>query len=199
MNNDAPFHTFESSDPAFLVSYVELRKRVFRLHYEGLAEDFGEADDTDLASRIVYVFQGDRLAGAARLTVSTPENPCVLPLEDCGFRLRGYDALCDFELGRRPYGEISRMAVDPACSQGLAASLCLAAGLCRVASALSVDTLFSICPPGAVRLNRRNAAALGVMFRKFRNISTAYGREMSLCAFAGIVQVGTNLSCAFAA
>ena len=86
--------------------------------------------------------------------------------------------------------EISRMAIDPACSHALEASSDLALELCCVAARHGVDTIFSICPPAAVRLNRRNAAALGVGFAQYPKIATIYGRDMWLCAFTGILRVG---------
>ena len=188
MKNHASFLCSESVDRSLFAAYVELRRREFHAHYEGLAKDFGMPDEYDDTSRIVYMTANGELAGAARLTISSPAAPHILPLEECGFRLRECEPLRHLELELRPYSEISRMTIDPRFSRDREASLALAVGLCRAAAREGVETIFSICPPAATRLNQSNARSLGVNFQRFSSIATAYGRDMWLCVFTGIMQ-----------
>jgi hypothetical protein len=186
MKSNAPIGFFETADGKLIADYIELRRRVFRLHYPWLPEEFGLEDETDLASHIVLACQDGAVSGGARLTVSGPDLRRKLPLEEAGFDLTGCELLKDVNLDKTGYGEIGRMAVDPACTQGLEVSCGLARELCHVAARLGIDTILSICPDGAVRLNRRNAGNCGVAFRRVVQLPTVFGAPMWLCLFTGI-------------
>jgi hypothetical protein len=186
MKTNAPIEFFETADRRLIADYIELRRRVFRLHYPCLPDEFGVEDETDRASYIVLACQGRAVSGGARLTVSPRGAARTLPLEEAGFDLRECDLLREVNLDKTAYGEIGRMAVDPACTQGLEVSCGLARELCGVAANLGVDTILSICPDGAVRLNRRNAASCGVSFRRVVKLATVFGIPMWLCLFTGI-------------
>jgi hypothetical protein len=192
MKNNASTTFFESDEQRFFAAYVELRRRVFRECYPVLPADFGYPDETDRVSRFVYAEQGGLLCGGARLTISTPAHPRRLPLEEGSSRLQANDALRYLDLESRGYAEISRMAVDPACSDGLAISFGLGRELCRVAACHGIDTVFSICPPGPARLNRVNAGKCGVRFNIYPEWPTVFGIAMRLCAYTGIVAAYGN-------
>jgi len=189
MKTNAPLEFFETADRKLIADYIDLRRRVFRLHYPCLPHEFGVEDETDRASHIVLACHGAAVSGGARLTVSVPGCRRKLPLEEAGFDLLTCELVKEMNLDRTAYGEIGRMAVDPACTQGLEVSCGLARELCRVAARLGVDTILSICPDGAVRLNRRNAASCGVSFRRVVKLATAFGIPMWLCLFTGIQAV----------
>ena len=187
MKTNAPIEFFETADRKLIADYIELRRRVFRLHYPWLPEEFGIEDETDRLSHVVIACRDGVVSGGARLTVSAPPD-CrrKLPLEEAGFDLSGCELLKDVNLEREAYGEIGRMAVDPACTQGLEISCGLARELCHVAAGLGIDAILSICPDSAVRLNRRNAASCGVGFRRVVKLPTVFGAPMWLCLFTGI-------------
>ena len=186
MKTNAPLEFFETADRRLIADYIELRRRVFRQHYPCLPYEFGIEDETDRTSSIVLASQGDAVSGGARLTVSAPGSPRSLPLEEAGFDLLACELLKEAHLENTAYGEIGRMAVDPACTHGLEVSCGLARELCHVAARRGVDTILSICPDGAVRLNRRNAASCGVNFRRVVKLATVFGIPMWLCLFTGI-------------
>jgi hypothetical protein len=192
MKNNASVTFFESADPKLFAQYVELRRRVFHERYNNLSPEFGQPDATDRVSRIVYAQQAGIVAGAARLTISTPEQPRELPLEENSLRLREHPLLRHLLLATRPYAEISRMAVDPDCSDGLSISFGLGQQLCHVAAEHGVDLIFSICPPAAARLNRLNSRKVGVTFDIYMKIPTVFGIDMLLCAYSGILGAVRN-------
>jgi len=189
MKTNAPFEFFETADRRLIADYIELRRRVFRLHYPWLSEEFGHEDETDRVSHVVIACQDGVVSGGARLTVSAPDRRRKLPLEEAGFDLAGCELLKDAHLESEAYGEIGRMAVDPVCTQGLDISCGLARELCQVAAGLRIDAILSICPDSAVGLNRRNAASCGVAFRRVVQLPTVFGVPMWLCLFTGIQTV----------
>ena len=189
MKNNAPFIYFETSDREQIARYVELRRRVYLKEYPFLSADFGLADETDKLSRIVIAAQGGVVVGGARLTISTPQRPQMLPLEEKDFDLKSCEALKDLGLDRKPYGEISRMAASPQSAHGFEISSGLAYALASLAAHLGLDVVFSICPAKPARINRINAAKLGIGFRKYQDLPTVFGVDMVLCAFTGILKV----------
>jgi hypothetical protein len=192
MKNNASVTFSESAEPKLFAEYVELRRRVFHERYPNLSPDFGQPDDTDPVSHIVYAVQDNIVAGAARLTISTSEDPRQLPLEENSLRLREHPLLKHLLLATRPYAEISRMAVDPDCSDGLSISFGLGQQLCQVAAEHGVDLIFSICPPAAARLNRLNSRKVGVTYDIYMKIPTVFGIDMLLCAYSGILRAARN-------
>jgi hypothetical protein len=189
MKNNAPFKYFETTDREQIARYVELRRRVYLMEYPFLSADFGLADETDNLSRIVIAAQGGTVVGGARLTISTPQRPQMLPLEEKDFDLKSCEALKDLGLDRKPYGEISRMAASPESAHGFEISSGLAYALASLAAHEGLDVVFSICPAKPARINRINAAKLGIGFRKYHDLPTVFGVDMALCAFTGILKV----------
>jgi hypothetical protein len=189
MKNNAPFKYFETADREQIARYVELRRRVYLNEYPWLPADFGFADEIDNLSRIVIATHGGAVVGGARLTISTPQRPQLLPLEEKGFDLKSCDALKGLGLDRKPYGEISRMAASPESAHGFEISGGLAWALASVAAHEGLDVVFSICPAKPARINRINAAKLGVGFHKYHDLPTVFGVDMALCAFTGILKV----------
>jgi hypothetical protein len=186
---EPPFEYVETRDPAVLFEYVELRRRAFFSQYKWLPEDFGVEDETDHASQVVVAVKNGVVAGGARLTISTPEHPRALPLEETSFRLKNCPQLAQFELDRRPYGEISRMAADPDCARGFEVSSGLGNALCASAAAQGLDIVFSICPELPARINQRNAKRRGVGFLNLMELPTVFGVNMWLCVFTGLQNV----------
>jgi hypothetical protein len=192
MKNNASFKYFETNDREQITQYVELRRRVYLKEYPWLSADFGFADETDNLSRIVIAAQGNVVAGGARLTISTPGRPRRLPLEETGFDLKSCELLKELGLDREPYGEISRMAASPESAHGFEISGGLAYALASVAAHEGLDVVFSICPAKPARINRINAARLGIGFHKYHDLPTVFDVDMALCAFTGILKVFGN-------
>jgi hypothetical protein len=189
MTNDAPLQYKEADDPVLFAKYVELRHRAFLNQYEWLPGDFGFAEETDRASRIMVAMRDGVVVGGGRLTISRPESPRILPLEETGFRLRDCGFLKEFHLDRLPCGEISRMAADHGCGRGFEISAGVGNALCAIAAAEGLDIVFSICPELPARINQRNARRRGVEFHKYIELPTAFGVNMWLCAFTGLLRV----------
>jgi len=189
MTNDAAFEYFETRDPFLLARYRELRRRVYLKEYPWLPEHFGIEDEIDRVSRTVVAARNGVVAGGARLTISTPESDRALPLEENSFRLRNCPKFGDLHLDRRPYGEISRMAADPACGRAFEVSTGVGDALCAIAAREGLDIVFSICPELPARINQRNARRRGVDFQRHMELSTAYGVKMWLCSFSGLLSV----------
>jgi hypothetical protein len=186
MKNNAPFRYvfITPADRDLFGQYVQLRRRVYLREYQWLPEDFGYEDETDGLSDILVAVQDGIVAAGARLTISTPEYPLPMPLEEAGFRLQECEQLADLDLSHQPYGEISRMAADPDFGRGFELSDGLGDRLCRRASATyGADTVFCICPPVPARINAINAKRRGVTFRRYLTLETVFNREMWLCAF----------------
>jgi hypothetical protein len=189
MKNDARFKYIfiDTADRALYAKYVELRRRVYLKEYPWLPADFGWEDETDRDSLTVIAVADDgTLAGGARLTISTPECPRQMPLEEAGFSLGNCDFLEEFQLRRKPYGEISRMAAHPDCARGFEISFGLGNALCMRAACEGLDVVFSICPKVPARINERNARNRGVGFHKYLELQTVFRVNMWLCAFTGL-------------
>jgi hypothetical protein len=189
MTTDAHFEYIETSEPAILAKYVDLRRRVYLREYPWLPANFGFEDETDRVSRIVIAIRDGIVAGGARLTISRPERPLAMPLEETSFRLKECELLQPLRLDRKPYGEISRMAADPACARGFEISSGVGNELCALAAREGLDVVFSICPEVPARINQRNAKRRGVSFEQYMELPTVFGKKMWLCAFTGLLRV----------
>ncbi|HKD04320.1 MAG TPA: hypothetical protein VKB79_00335 [Bryobacteraceae bacterium] len=173
-------------DRARFLEYVELRRRAYSEEYRWLPAEFGTEDETDCHSLIAVALSGGAVAAGARLTISSPHDNQLLPLEEGGFRLKDYLPTREFRLDINPYGEISRMAVDPSLARGFEGSAGVGDMLCGAAARLGLDVVFSICPEKPARINAMNARRRGVPFRRYEELETVFGVEMWLCAFSGL-------------
>jgi len=182
-----PIQFFLTKDRALLVQYFELRNRVYRRHYPHLAEDFGREEAVDHSSNIVVGCEARVVAGG-RITVSRPEKPRLMPMEEAGFRLA--KALPQLRLDRKPYAEFSRVAVDPSYGYGRRASSGLIHEMVWTTARLGVDLVFSICPEPQVRWNAANSRKCGVQFHVFPEIEvpTPFRIPMTLCAYTGLIE-----------
>jgi hypothetical protein len=194
MKNETHFEYIfiEATDRELFRQYVELRRRVYLGKYPWLHASFGHEDETDRVSRIVIAVRDGVVAGGARLTISTPECPRQMPLEERGFSLSGCDFLKHLNLESKPHGEISRMAADPEWARGFELSSGLGDRLCARAAHEGVDAVFSICPEFPARINQRNAKRRGVGFHRYHELPTVFGENMWLCAFTGLQRVYGN-------
>lgn len=183
------FHELAHNDDRLRTIYCELRQGIYREQYPWLPPDFGCEDETDRVSHIVVAMQRGEVVGGARLTISSPSCPRVLPLECAGFRVRESHDLVALALESNPFGEISRMAVLPKCRRGFEASTGLGRALCAKAAREGLDVVLSICPEKVARINSINSRRSGVECRLYFTIPTPFGIEMYLCAFVGLQQV----------
>jgi hypothetical protein len=194
MQDDDPLQYFESNAPHLFEKYVALRRRAYSGKYSDLPLNFGLPDEADRISRIVYAVRetangGRVLAGGGRLTISTPEVPRRLPLEEKDFSLRNCELLKHLHLDRNPYGEISRMAAAPEHARGFEVSSGLGNALCALAAREGLDVVFSMCPELPARVNERNAKRRGVLFHRYTELRPVCGMRMWLCAFTGLLRV----------
>jgi hypothetical protein len=174
------------NDRARFLEYVDLRRRAYAEEYPWLPAEFGTEDEADRHSAIAVAITGDAVAAGARLTVSSPREERLLPLEEAGFRLKDYVPAREFHLESNPYGEISRMAVDPSLARGFEGSAGVGDLLCGAAARMGLDAVFSICPEKPARINAMNARRRGVPFRRYEELKTVFGVEMWLCVFFGL-------------
>jgi hypothetical protein len=121
--------------------------------------------------------------------MSYPDRPLRMPLEEAGFRLQECEVLKERDLSTRPYGEISRMVVDPDFGHGFELSQGIGDRLCARAAKYGGDVVFCICPPGPAKINERNAKRRGVPFRQYMKLPTVYGEDMWLCAFLELLKI----------
>jgi len=98
-----------------LGQYFRLRKDIYK---KVLNCDVFEAqaDEVDKRSEIIVLKSGNRCVGGARATISTPENPSLLPMEANGFYLK--DAFPQIDFSKIAYAEVSRAAVLPEFAKG---------------------------------------------------------------------------------
>jgi hypothetical protein len=197
-----PLQFFLTKNSALLVQYFELRHRVFCAHYPTLTEDFGRPEEADRWSHIVVGYDGRVVAGG-RITISWPERPRRMPMEEAGFRLPfalAGAALAGsvprFELDHQPYAEFSRVTVesDPVYTSGRRCGLGLIRALAHATAAFGVDLVFSMCPAPMVRMNAINSRKLGVKFHPFPEISVPnpFGIPMILCAYTGLIEADSR-------
>ena len=85
MKRNAAFKFITVSDRELFSAYVDLRRRVYFAQYPALPRDFGSSDETDRLSEILLYLVDGIVAGGARLTISSPSCPRLLPLEESGF------------------------------------------------------------------------------------------------------------------
>jgi len=188
-----PIQFFPTNDHALVAEYCELRNHVYRRHYPHLEEDFGREEAMDHRSHIVVGFEGRVVAGG-RITIARPGRPQPMPMEEAGFRLAA--ALPEFDLDRRAYGEISRVAVDPAYAGARRCSSGLIRGLAHLAASLDVDVVFSICPEPQVRWNAANSYRCGVGFEALPHIAipNPFRIHMTLCVYTGLIAADRGFS-----
>jgi hypothetical protein len=188
-----PLQFFLTKNSTLLVQYFELRRRVFRAHYPTLTEDFGRPEEADRWSHIVVGYDGRVVAGG-RITISWPESPRRMPMEEAGFRLA--ETVPSFELDHQPYAEFSRVTVesDPVYTSGRRCGLGLIRALAHATAGFGVDLVFSMCPPPMVRMNAINSRKLGVKFHPFPEISVPnpFGIPMILCAYTGLIEADSR-------
>lgn len=176
-------------EPEFLEQYVALRSRMYLSHYPHLPSNFGHLEPDDVLGDVVLAIDSDRVVGGARLNYSTPDCRRRLPMESDTFNLG--DVFPD--LDAKPYAEISRLAVSIQAATDGSLNMMLARELCCVAARQGIDTLFSMCPPAVVRINRRNANHCGIGFQHCSRLAipNPFAMSMTLCIYTGILAATT--------
>ncbi|MCH2037673.1 MAG: GNAT family N-acetyltransferase [Rickettsiales bacterium] len=99
----------QTNDPLIKQQYYDLRDKVYR---ESLKLDLNinQPDEFDKISDCFVVMDGNKVVGGARVTISTPENRILLPLEtQVGQRI--FSLKPDLNLEDKIYCEISRLAI----------------------------------------------------------------------------------------
>lgn len=99
-----------TTDPESLQQYYNIREFAYKetLGVQGFS---GQEDELDKHSYILVVKSGNTVIGGARLTVSSPEKPQIMPLEENGFDIKEHFPQLDFT--KLKYCEMSRLALLP--------------------------------------------------------------------------------------
>lgn len=149
-----------TTDPGLLHQYYRLREDMF-ISVWGLKNFSGAKEPCDDISEIMVARQGLQCIAGGRLTISSPYNPHVLPMEKDDFRLA--DLLPDLNLGRRTYGEFSRLAILPEFRAGNVFPE-IARRFIRKAIAEGVEYAFNIAPVPLARNYRHAVQLFGVQW-----------------------------------
>lgn len=98
-----------TTNDSYLEQYFILRERCYREDL-GLKDFSGAIDEYDRSGLVSIARIGDKVIGGSRMTVSLPDQPHRLPLEEDGFLMK--DLFPMLELNKLGYFEIGRTAVD---------------------------------------------------------------------------------------
>lgn len=163
----------ETQSLLYLQQYYDLRENVFKKVWN-LENYSGQPDEYDAISDIIIARKGKKCIGGARITVSTPENRILLPMEGDDFLLReqANDAFQkefqNLDLTKIKYGEISRLALLQndfhSCTIGLYNKMlehCLSRG---------INCVVSIAPMQQSRSVRIFLQKLGLKVKIFQDL-----------------------------
>ncbi len=99
-----------TNNPEMLQQYYNIREYAYK-ETLGLQHFSGQEDEFDIHSHILIVKAGGNVVGGARLIVSTPQNPQMIPLEEDGLDVKSKFPQLDFS--QINYCEMSRLALLP--------------------------------------------------------------------------------------
>jgi predicted GNAT family N-acyltransferase len=145
-------------DPALLHQYHHIYEQQFKAVHK--ANRYRSTlDEHDRRSHFLVVRQGKQCVGGARLSIKTPRQPDLLPIEINGFRLEAHFP----ELGQKElrYAQIGRFCLLPDFRGGTATQLMLW-HLYRKSVALGMDVVFGTAPLLNARVYMQNFIAMGL-------------------------------------
>ena len=151
--------TYEfTRDAALLHQYTSIYEEEFRVVQNALGYSHHE-DEHDRRSHFLIVRQGNLCVGGARLTVKTPRQPHLLPMEMDGFRIEEhFPDLRHREVG---YGQIGRVCLLPEFRGGEVTRM-MFWHLHRKTVVLGLEMMFATAPIFNARVNRKLCISLGI-------------------------------------
>ena len=147
-----------TNDPAMLHQYYRLREEMF-ISVWGLKHFSGQEDAFDAQSHIMVARKGLQCIGGGRLTVSTPQDHLMLPMEKEDLMLSAL--FPELDLHETVYGEFSRLAILPEFRSG-AVFPELARRFITKAISLGVEYAFNIAPLPLARSYRQAVQMFGL-------------------------------------
>lgn len=146
-------------DPALLHQYYGIYEEQFRAVHNATRYSHSEEDEHDRHGHIVVARIGNQCVGGARLSVKTPRQPHLLPVELNDFRLEHHFP----ELAQKQmrYGQVGRFCLLPDFRGGQNTRMLLW-HLYRKAAALNLDIIFGTAPMSNARVYLQNFAAMNL-------------------------------------
>lgn len=145
-------------DPGLLHQYYRLREDMF-IHVWGLKHFSGQEDMFDVISDIMVARKGLQCIAGGRLTVSSPQNRCLLPMEKDDLSLPSLFPELDLE--ETTYGEFSRLSILPEFRAG-AVFPEMARRFIQKAISQGVEYAFNIAPAPLARSYRQTVQLFGL-------------------------------------
>ncbi len=145
-------------DVGLLHQYYLLREEMFSAVW-GLKNFSGKEDAYDSQSHIVIARKNLQCIGGGRLTISTPEDPRMLPMEKDDLILK--DLFPELDLHETAYGEFSRMAILPEFRSGHILPE-ISHRFIKKAIAQGVEYVFIMAPIPLARNYRQVAQMFGI-------------------------------------
>ena len=147
-----------TNDPDALQQYYWLRGQLYKSQW-GLKHYRGQEDKYDNISHILLAKQGLQCIGGARLTLSTPHQPQILPMENENFLLQ--QLFAELDMHETTYGECSHVMVLEDFSEDIVFAEILRQ-LTRKAISQGVDYVFNVLPVPLARSYRQTMKLLGI-------------------------------------
>ncbi len=150
----------------WLEQYYQIRQECFRQEL-GIRTFDGSEDDFDRSGCLLIALDQGRCVGGARLSISTPESPQLLPLEINGFMLQ--ELFPDIARNRESYSQWTRLALlpeyrTPALLQQIALMLI------RQAKRLGCSYAFNVAGMSRARLYQRLHRIQGYNYEIIRDL-----------------------------
>jgi len=146
-------------DPAMLHQYYRIYEDQFRAVHNAQRYEHTAEDEHDRRSHIIVARRGNLCVGGARLSVKTPRQPHLLPVEIDGFRLE--DNFPHLKEKEMRYAQIGRFCLLPE-FRGSSNTQMMLEHLYRKSVALGMDVVFGTAPLLNARVYMQNFSAMGL-------------------------------------
>jgi len=162
-----------TNDPALLHQYFHMREDMFTSVW-GLKKFCGLHDAFDDVSEIMVARKGLQCIGGGRLTINSPDNRKMLPMEKDDLVLSSL--FPELDLQETTYGEFSRLAILPEFRAG-AVFPEIARRFIKKAIANGVEYAFNIAPVPLARGYRQAVQLFGLKWDICHNIKIPQREE----------------------
>ena len=161
----------EATNNAFYKEqYYQLREMCYRRDL-GIDHFDGSEDDYDRDSIIVIAREGRKVVAGARLTISSPSRPMVLPLEEKGFIMS--ELFPELKLASKVYCETTRFAIHPD-FRSRAISFLINKELLKIGNENNCSYQFTVAPLKTSRNNAIIGRKLGLLHKIIEGIKIPY-------------------------
>ena len=152
-----------TKDPGLLHQFHHIYEDQFRSVHNALRYQHSEQDEHDARGHVIIARRGNFCVGGARLSIKTPRQPHLMPIEIDGFRLdHHFPELTQKEMR---YAQIGRFCLLPEFRGGNATQILLW-HLYRKSVALGMDVVFGTAPILNARVYMQNFSAMGLKTAK---------------------------------